>query len=131
MPLDMGGIKMVEKEIIAKLKVTSRKSVSKRLVSMVIDSPSFLNKAMIFFLILSSTGPLLLLIAASPSSLYSPTFFLPINLDNLSRRYKPTSSQISAPSKLPIVTSNNVSSPFLTQVSSLLKSSDFLASFIA
>ena len=79
---------------VAKLKVTFRKSVSKRLVSMVIDSPSFLNKAMIFFLILSSTGPLLLLIAASPSSLYSPTFFLPIKLDNLSRRYNPTSSQI-------------------------------------
>ena len=97
---------------------------------MVIDSPSFLNKAMIFFLILSSTGPLLLLIAASPSSLYSPTFFLPIKLDNLSRRYKPTSSQISAPSKIPIVTSNNVSSPFLTQILPLLKSSDFLASFI-
>ena len=82
---------------------------------MVIDSPSFLNKAMIFFLILSSTGPLLLLIAASPSSLYSPTFSFPIKFDNLSRRYKPTSSQISNPSKLPIVTSNNVSFPFLTQ----------------
>ena len=98
---------------------------------MVIDSPSFLNKAMIFFLILSSTGSLLLLIAASPSCRYSPTFFLPIKLDNLSRRYKPTSSQISAPSKLHIVTSNNVSSPFLTQVSSLLKSSNFLASLIS
>ena len=96
---------------------------------MVIDSPSFLNKAMIFSLILSSTGPLL--IAASSSSVYSRTFFLPVQLDNLSRRYISTSSQISAPSKLPIVTSNNVSSPFLTQVPSLLKSSDFLASFIA
>ena len=115
---------------VAKLEVTSRKSVWKRLVSMVIDSPSFLNKAMIFFLILSNTGPLLLLIAASPSSLYSPTFSLPIKLDNLSRRYQPTSSQISSPSKLPLVTSNNVSSPFLIQVLPLWKGSDFLASFI-
>ena len=98
---------------------------------MVIDSPSFLNKAIILFLILSSTGPLLLSIAARTSSLYSPTFFLPIKLDNLSRRYKPTSSQILAPSKLPFVTSNNVSSPFLTQVTSLLESSGFLAYFIA
>ena len=54
---------------VTKLKVTSRKSVSKKLVSMVIDSPSFLNKAVIFFLILSSTCPVLLLIAASPSYL--------------------------------------------------------------
>ena len=75
---------------------------------MIIDSLSILNKATIFFLVLSSTGPLLLLIAASRSYLYSPTFSLPINLDNLSRRYKPPSSQISAPSKLPIVTSNLV-----------------------
>ena len=92
---------------------------------MVIDSPSFLNKALIFFPILSSTGPLLLIIAASLSSLYSSTFYLPIKLESLARRYKPTSSQIVAPSKLPIVTSNDVSSPFLTQVPSLLKSSDF------
>ena len=88
---------------VAKLKVTSKKFVSKRLVSMTIDSSSFSNKAMIFFLILSSADPLLLLIAASPSYLYSPTFSLPIKLDNLSRRYKATSSQISAPPKLPIV----------------------------
>ena len=116
---------------VTKLKLTSRKSVSKRLVSMVIYNLSFLNKALIFFLILSSTGPLLLLIAASLSSLYSPTFSLQIKFDNLSRRYKPTSSQILASSKLPIVKSNNVSSSFLTQVPRLLKSSDFLASFIA
>ena len=48
------------------------------------------------------------LIASSPSSLYSPKFSLPLNLDTLSRRYKPTSPQISAPSKLLTITSNNV-----------------------
>ena len=95
--------------VFAKLKVTLSKFISRRLVSMVIDSPSFLNKAMIFFLILSSTGPLLLLIAASLSSLYNSTFSLAIKLNNLS---------------------NNVLPPFLTQVPSLLKSSDYLASFI-
>ena len=89
-----------EKTSVTRLKLTSKKSVSKRLVSLVIDRLSFLNKAMIFFLILSNTGPLLLLIGASRSSFYSPTFSLPINLDSLPRRYKPTSSQISAPSKL-------------------------------
>ena len=85
---------------------------------MVFYIPSFLNKAMILFLILSSTRPLLLLIAASPSSLYSPTLSLPIKLDTSSRRYKPTSSQILVPSKVSIVTSNNVLSSFLTQVQS-------------
>ena len=85
---------------------------------------------MMFFLILSSASPLLLLIALSPSSLYSPIFSFPINLNNFSRRHKSTSSQISAPPKLSIVTSNNVYSPFLTQVPSLLKSNDFLGSII-
>ena len=54
---------------VTRLSVTSRKSVSARFVSMVIFNPSFLNKAMMFFLVLSSTGPLQLLIAARPSSL--------------------------------------------------------------
>ena len=72
-------------------------------------SLSFLNKAMIFFTILSSVGPLLILIAVILSSLHSPTFFLPTNLDNFSRSHKPTSSQILTLSKLPIFTSNNVS----------------------
>ena len=52
-----------------RLKVTSRKSVSTRFVSMVIFNPSFLNKVMTLFLVLSSTGPLQLLIATRASSL--------------------------------------------------------------
>ena len=63
--------------------------------------------------------------------MYSPTFSLLINFDGLSRRNKPTSSQISVPSKLPIVTSTNVSSPFLTQVPFLnqCKNSDHCKNF--
>ena len=64
--------------------VTPMNSFSKRIVSAVIGCPSFLNKAMVFFLILSSVGSLLLLIALSPSSLYIPTFSFPIKLNNLS-----------------------------------------------
>ena len=98
---------------------------------MVIDSLSFLNKAMIFFLILTSTGPPLLLIAASQSSLYSPTFSLQLS----SIVYQEDISQLFHKSRLhqylPLLQQNNVSSPFLNQVLSLLKGSDFLASFIA
>ena len=54
---------------VTRLNVTSRKSVSARFVSMVIFNTSFLNKAMMFFLALSSIGPLQLLIAARLSSL--------------------------------------------------------------
>ena len=41
-----------------KLKETSKKSVSKRFVSNVIDSPSSMNKLIIYFLNLSMLGPL-------------------------------------------------------------------------
>ena len=56
-------------------------------------------------LILSSAGQLLLLIPARPRSLYSSTFSMQIKLDNPSKRYKLTSSQVLALVKLPIVTS--------------------------
>ena len=67
---------------VARLKVTSKKSVSIRFVSMVIESPSSLNNAIISFLILSSFGPFALFIAASPSSLYKPTLLLSITVLN-------------------------------------------------
>ena len=54
---------------VVRLNVTSKKSVSIRLVSIVIPKPSFLKRVMMFFLNLSNTGPLVLLTAASPSSL--------------------------------------------------------------
>ena len=59
---------------------------------------------MMLFRILSSAGPLLLLLPGSRSSWYSSTFFLQIKLDILSRRYKLTRSQIATPLKLPMVT---------------------------
>ena len=52
-----------------KLKETSKKSVSMRFVSIVIDSPSSLNKLIMSFLNLSPLGPLALYTMASPSSL--------------------------------------------------------------
>ena len=71
---------------VARLNVTSKKSVSIKLVSMVIVRPSPLKRAMMFFLILSNIGPLMLLIAASPSYLYNPTLSFPSNWNNLSRK---------------------------------------------
>ena len=80
---------------VTRSKVTSKKTASNRFFSMVIDSPLFLIKEMMFFLTLFGAGLLLLLIAASLSSLFSATFSYQIKLHNLSRQYKPTSSQIS------------------------------------
>ena len=60
-----------------KLKETSEKSVSMRFVSIVTDSPSYLNKLIMSFLNLSTLGPLALCTMASPSSLYRPTLFNP------------------------------------------------------
>ena len=65
----------------ARLNVTSKKSVSIRFVSMLIESPS-LNNAVISFLILSSFEPFALFIAASPSPLYKPTLLLSITVLN-------------------------------------------------
>ena len=89
-----------------KLKETSKKSVSMRFVSIVIDSPSSLNKLIISFHNLPTLGPLALCTMASPSSLYKPTLLEPKRGLILFRRYNPTSSHISAPSELPIVTAN-------------------------
>ena len=55
----------------ARLNVTSRKSVLIRLVSIVIVRPYFLKRAVMFFLISSNIWQLVLLIAASLSSLYN------------------------------------------------------------
>ena len=60
-----------------KLKETSKKSVSKRFVSIVIDSHSSWNKLIMSFLNLSSLEPLALCTMASPSSLYKPTLLEP------------------------------------------------------
>ena len=82
--------------LVARLNVTSRNLVSIRLMSIVIVRPSCLKRAMLFFLILSNIGPLVLLIAASPSSLKNPSLSFPSNLDNLFRRERQTNLQVSA-----------------------------------
>ena len=61
---------------VVRLKATSKKSVSIRFISMLIESPSPTNNVIISFLILSSFGPFALFIAAIPSSLYKPTLFI-------------------------------------------------------
>ena len=68
--------------LVARLNVTSRKSVSVKLVSIVIVRSSSLKRAMMLFLILSNMGPLVLFIAVSQSSLFNPTLSFPSNLDN-------------------------------------------------
>ena len=62
------------------LKVTSKKPISIRFHSRVIESPSSLNNTIIYFLILSNFG--LFAIAANPSSLYKPTLLLSITTPN-------------------------------------------------
>ena len=114
-----------------RLNITSKKSVSMRFVSIVIERPSLLNIEMISFFILSSTGPIPLLTVARPSSLYRPKFSFSNNGDKFSSRYIPTISQISVLTKLSIVKSNDGFSPLLTQVPSLLNNSHFWASLIA
>ena len=65
-----------------KFNVTSKKSVSIRFVSKVVESPSFLNIAIISFLILSNFGPFALFSTANPLTLYKPTLLLSITVPN-------------------------------------------------
>ena len=64
--------------------------------------------------------------AARPSSLYSP-IFLPCFGVSCDSRFAPTSSHVSAPSKLPMVTSKSEFADFLHHAVSLWKSRDFFA----
>ena len=75
---------------VVKLKETSKKSVSMRFVSIVIHSPSSLNKLIMSFLNLSILGALALCIMASPSSQYKLTLLEPKRDLILFRRYNPT-----------------------------------------
>ena len=63
---------------------------------------------------------------ARPSSLYRPMLF-PTTCVSFERRYKPTSSHVSAPSKLHIVTSNSDFVSLLHHVVFPLKSNYFFA----
>ena len=96
------------------------------LVCMVILSPWSLKCFVMFFLSPSAWGPGVVLETAIPSSLYRPMFPFPYVPHRPSRIKRPTSSQISAPSKPPIVTSNTLLS-FSIQADPLLNSMDFRA----
>ena len=91
--------------------MTSRKLIICLLASMVMRSPLLLKMRHISFLMFS-VSPGEALVMASPSSRYSPTFMS--RCWSCERRKLPTSSHVSAPSKLPIVTSNAVF-PFFCQ----------------
>ena len=78
----------------------------------------------IFFLIFSSSGLDLFTKQLRPSSLYNPILLPPNLLFRMFKKYKPTNSYTSTPSKLPIVTSKFGLS-FFTQISLLLNKSDF------
>ena len=108
----------------------SRKLTVFRLVSMVIFNPMALKVLVMSFLILSDLLPVMFLKAASPSSLYRPMFSLPYFLANLCSMNIPTSTHISAPSLLPIVTSNDPLPFFFTHGFVLSKRRDFRACMI-
>ena len=105
--------------------MTSRKLQIFWFVLIEMFSPCFLNSRVMPFLVRSDCGPLAFLRSTSPSSLLSPTLFLPYFSLRLFRRKSPMSSQTSAPSKLPIVTSNMLLWFFLVQAVSLSNKSDF------
>ena len=76
-----------------------------------------------------SSGPLFCSKTAKPSSLYKAMLFLLYLFDKIFNKYVPMSSQVSAPSYAPIVTSNKLLLDFI-HVSYPLKSNDFLECFI-
>ena len=97
------------------------------LTSAVIFNSRSLNRACNSFLALSPALALLPFNRAKPSSRYNPTDSFPNLAASLFKMKRPTRLHISAPSKLPIVTSNIVSLFRLTHGVSWLKSNDFRA----
>ena len=90
---------------------------------MIVDSPAFLNKTMIFFLILYCTGSLLPQIEASSSYLHILTFSVPIKPNNgdnhqVSKHTNSTWKQIK---NKYILTNNCVTSNIDTEVSKISK----------
>ena len=106
--------------------VKSRKLSTLRFVSLtMLRLNSFLNNLRHYFLILSSSGPLVFWKQAKPSSLYKLILSFPYFSSNLCRIYRLTTSPISTP-KLPIVTSKSWSPSFSIHTSVPLKRRDFL-----
>ena len=99
------------------------------LVSAVILSPSSLKVCERSFLVLLQSLPDLVLSTAKPSSRYRPTFF-PNSFCTEFKINRPTSSDTSAPSKNPIVTSKMLSVLRFDHVWLSWKRTDFRACFI-
>ena len=87
--------------------VRSRKFTHLIFVWAVILRPKLSKMVVNSFLALSASLPDVVLRAAKPSSRYKPTSY-PKRFSSVFRIKSPTSSQTSAPSKLPMVTSNVV-----------------------
>ena len=87
-------------EIVAdfRSKVTSKKSVTMKLHSLVMLNPLLLKVVNNVFFILSASGPDMFSKKLKPSSLYMMIFCLPNSLLRRSTRYKPSNSHNSAPS---------------------------------
>ena len=107
--------------------MTSRKLITFLLASIVILRPFLLKVLHICFLIWSIRRVDSRKIPR-PSSLYKPTLVLMVS-GSWHSRYDPTSSQVSAPSNEPIVTSNESWEFFFDQGVPLLKRSDFFFSW--
>ena len=101
-----------------------------RFVSIAIDSPSSLNKLIMSFLNLLTLGSLALCAMASPLPLFKLTLLEPKSGLILFRRYNPTTSHTSVPSKLPIVTLINRFPSFFTQTPLSSNNKDFVAWFM-
>ena len=91
-------------------------SSSLRLVSISRLKPISLNTPMMFFLTFSVCCPLRFLSKASPLSHYNPNFDFGSIYSSFDWIQSPTSLHISDPSKLPIVTSKQLSLEFLFEV---------------
>ena len=74
--------------------VTSRKFAISKLIFTVILNPSIFNAFVIFFLYLSSLGPIGSFMMISPSSQYNPMFSLSVILDSWKSMRIPSSSHI-------------------------------------
>ena len=95
-----------------------------------ISEPALLKIFIMSFRIRSAFCLDVFLKSTSPSSLYKPVDCLSSLFDNKDNIWIPTSSQTSAPSKLPMVTSKQLSVFFFFQGSLLLYNKDFLQCFI-
>ena len=113
-----------------KLNVTSKKSTICKFVLISILKPAFFRISIMSFRIQPVFFFDVFLKSTSPSSLYKPVNCLSSLSDNEDSIWMPTSLQISAPSKLLMVTPKLLSVFFFSQGSLLLYNKDFLQCFI-